>query len=207
MGDWDLDSLPKPLSVPFKQTSRQLDGGAAVCLSRARSRRVVERPAQLVAQNATQLLLDRVLEGKGVEPGQELFQSRDLRRVRLGTDFEPGKRGGRLVIDAPFAAACALGAQMLHDRTKKVAKKTPFFAIQLVEQLGDVLSFQSAVTHQLTHMGPVLLFHPRVVILSIGARAGEADRDTAFAKVVHQMPVEELATVVGIEAQDGEGQG
>src|SRR5881396_2504860 len=66
---------------------------------------------------------------------------------------------------------------------------------------------KGAVAHQLPHMSPVLLFHSRVVVLSVGARTGEADRDTAFAKVIHQVPVEELAAIIGVEAQDGERQG
>ena len=55
-------------------------------------------------------------------------------------------------------------------------------------------------------MGPVLLFHPGVVVFAIRARAGEADRGGPLAEVSEQMPVEELVSVIGIEAQDGERQ-
>src|SRR6266478_8678861 len=53
-------------------------------------------------------------------------------------------------------------------------------------------------------MGPVLLFHARVVIFVVGARAGEAN--LPFAEVIHQVPVEELAPVIGVKAQDWESQ-
>ncbi len=56
-------------------------------------------------------------------------------------------------------------------------------------------------------MGLILLFHSGVVIFSVSSRAGEADGLLSFAEVMHQMPVEELASVIGIKAQDEEGQG
>src|ERR1700686_1344463 len=55
-------------------------------------------------------------------------------------------------------------------------------------------------------MGPILLFHSCVVIFAVSARAREANRRLSFAEVMHQVPVEELAPVIGVEAQDGEGQ-
>src|SRR5437762_13519871 len=55
-------------------------------------------------------------------------------------------------------------------------------------------------------MGPVFLLHVRIVVLSIGTRAGESYRFDSLAEVMEQMPVEKLASVIGVETQDGERQ-
>src|SRR5207253_9968210 len=98
-----------------------------------------------------------------------------------------------------FAAAFYLGGQLLHDRAKEVAKPAPFLAVEIVEQFGHVRAFEPSVADQLAHMSPVLLFDPRVVVLAIGAGASHGDWPPPFARVVHQMPVEKLAAVIGIE--------
>lgn len=95
---------------------------------------------------------------------------------------------------------------MLHDRAEEVAKSAPFLAVAIVEQLGHLHPFAPPVTDQLAHIGPVFLFHPRVLVLVIGARAGEAERGQPFPEVVHQRPVEELAAIIGVEAQEDKGQ-
>src|SRR4029077_1897765 len=51
--------------------------------------------------------------------------------------------------------------------------------VKLVEQLGGPRIFQPYVTHQLAHVGPVLLLDARVVVFAIGPRAGEAHRAPA----------------------------
>ena len=61
-----------------------------------------------------------------------------------GAGFETCKGCGRLIVDAPFATAFTLGAQMLHNRAEEIAKKTPFLAIELVEQRGHLLRLPSA---------------------------------------------------------------
>jgi hypothetical protein len=88
--------------------------------------------AHLVAQNSTRFLLDLFLQRKGIQPGQELFQARDPRRLDLRTDFEPLKGRSCFVIDVPFAAAFDLGA-VLHHRAKEIAKKAPLFALERIE--------------------------------------------------------------------------
>ena len=55
-------------------------------------------------------------------------------------------------------------------------------------------------------MGPILLLYSRVVVFSVGTRAGEADWLLSFAEVIHEVPVEEIAAVIGVKEQDREGQ-
>ena len=50
-------------------------------------------------------------------------------------------------------------------------------------------------------MRPVFLLHMAVVVFLVGAGPGEPDHFLAFLKIAQQMPVQELAPVVGVEAQ------
>ena len=62
--------------------------------------------------------------------------------------------------------------------------RAPFLGVELVEQLGGLRMLQPSVTHQLTHVGPVLLLDARVVVFAIGPRAGEAHRVPAAREIV-----------------------
>ena len=69
----------------------------------------------------------------GVQSGSEFFQTRHLLRSNCAAGFEPFKGGGRFVIDAPFAAAFDLSAQVFHYRTEEIAKPAPLFAVEGIE--------------------------------------------------------------------------
>ena len=56
-----------------------------------------------------------------------------------------------------------------------------------------------------THQRRVLLFDEPVVLLVIGTAAGELDTWDGFIPEAEHMVVEELAAVVGVDLQDGEG--
>src|SRR6516164_430194 len=89
---------------------------------------------------------------------------------------------------------------------KEVAKPAPLLCVKIIEQLGYGPAFQPPVADQLAHVSPIFLLHTRVVVLAISARASEAHRGEPFVEVIKQMPVEELAAIIGVEAQYGEGQ-
>lgn len=53
-------------------------------------------------------------------------------------------------------------------------------------------------------MGPVFLFDVGVVIFMIGPASGELDGRFSFGKVPLEVIIEELASIVAIEAEEGE---
>ena len=55
-----------------------------------------------------------------IKPGHELFQRCDLGWVYLRAGFQTRKGCGWLVVDAPFAAAFALCAQVLHNGAEEL---------------------------------------------------------------------------------------
>ena len=76
----------------------------------------------------------------------------------------------------------------------------------LVEEVDDPWIFEALVAQPLADMGPVLLFDMSIVVLLVGSRAGELDRRRSILKVPDQMPLEELGSVIAIEAKDCKGQ-
>ena len=56
-------------------------------------------------------------------------------------------------------------------------------------------------------MGPVFLFDVGVVVFVIGSASGELHRVFPIGKMSHQVIVEELSSVIAIEAEYGEGEG
>src|ERR1035441_10775927 len=66
---------------------------------------------------------------------------------------------------------------------------------------GFTEAFQPAITNQLANNRPVLLFDPCLVVLSIGAAAGEDD--ALLLAIVPQRVVHECAVVVCIKTEQG----
>ena len=56
-------------------------------------------------------------------------------------------------------------------------------------------------------MGPVFLFDVGVVVFVIGSASGELDGSFSLGKVSLEVIVEELASIIAIEAEYGEGEG
>jgi hypothetical protein len=56
-------------------------------------------------------------------------------------------------------------------------------------------------------MGPVFLFYVSVIIFVIGSASGEADGLFSLGKMSEEVVIEELGSVVAIEAKQGERQG
>ncbi len=62
------------------------------------------------------------------------------------------------------------------------------------------------VTEPLTDVGPVFLFDMSVVVFVVGARARKLDRVFSLCEMFEEVIIEELAAVVTIKAESGEGQ-
>jgi hypothetical protein len=54
-------------------------------------------------------------------------------------------------------------------------------------------------------VGPVFLFHMSVVIFVVGSGASKLDGVFSLFKMPQEMIIEELAAIVAIEAEQGEG--
>ena len=61
------------------------------------------------------------------------------------------------------------------------------------------------VTEPLADVGPVFLFDMSVVVFVVGSRASKLDRVFPLCEMSEEVIIEELATVVTIKAEQGEG--
>ena len=66
---------------------------------------------------------------------------------------------------------------------------------------------ESLVAEPLADVSPVFLFDVSVIIFVIGTASGELDGLFSLSKMFEEVMVEELRSVVTIEAQQGERQG
>ncbi len=55
-------------------------------------------------------------------------------------------------------------------------------------------------------MSPVFLFYVSIVIFVVGSRASKLDGAFSLCKVFQEVVIQEFGSVVGIEAEEGEGQ-
>ena len=83
-------------------------------------------------------------------------------------------------------------------------EESPFFGIEVVEGRHDGGIIQAVVSDPLSYVRPVFLFDMRVVIFVIGPASCELDGLFSFGKVSEEVIVEELASVITIEAEDRE---
>ena len=61
------------------------------------------------------------------------------------------------------------------------------------------------VTEPLADMGPVFLFDMSVVVFVVGSRARKLDRVFPLCEMFEEVIIKELATIVAIKAEQGEG--
>jgi hypothetical protein len=61
------------------------------------------------------------------------------------------------------------------------------------------------VAEPLADVGPVFLFDVSVVIFVVGPRASKLDGALSLCKMSQEMIIEELAAIVAIKAEQGEG--
>ncbi len=65
---------------------------------------------------------------------------------------------------------------------------------------------QAVIANPLSYVSPVFLFDMGIVILVVGSASGKLDGAFPVAEVAYQMVIEELCSVVSVEAKDGKGQ-
>ena len=85
-------------------------------------------------------------------------------------------------------------------------EQAPLGGIEVVEQLHELRVGEAQIAEPLADMGPVLLFDMGVVVLSIGSGSSELDGVASVLEVPDQVPLEELAPVVAVEAEDAKGE-
>jgi len=61
------------------------------------------------------------------------------------------------------------------------------------------------VTEPLTDVGPVFLFHMSVVIFVIGSATSKLDEVFSLSKMFEEVMIQELRSIIRVEAEQGEG--
>jgi len=88
------------------------------------------------------------------------------------------------------------------NRVKPVVN--PQFLVDGVEEDGLFHGVQPVIANVSSDEGGIPLLHEPVVILVVGAAAGEGDSREAFLQEADEVPVDKFAAVVGVEFLDGE---
>jgi len=155
--------------------------------------------------DALQFLPDLTGELKGVGAVSQRLQFSDLPRVSLSRCQEALQGGLRSIIEALEAGADPDGLDQAHRGLKEVHPEAQLVAVEGVDGFQGLRGIVAVPAQELAHMGPVLLLDVGIVVLLIGAAAGELDGGGLLA-VLDQMVVEELAAVIGVQGAQGERQ-
>ena len=105
-------------------------------------------------------------------------------------------------MDLDDPAPNSLFAFKLHYWGKIVPKWIPEFLVNLVHHLDMDFLVVSGVTKYLPHMRPVPLFNMSVVILLIGPSSDEVHFVFSIDKVIVEIVIEELVSIVGSKTLD-----
>ena len=73
---------------------------------------------------------------------------------------------------------------------------------QLIYQWGHGRIIVAFITEVLAHMRPVTLLDPSIVILMVSAAAREEHRFWTLPQVGHQVVIDELSAIIGIDPQN-----
>lgn len=105
-----------------------------------------------------------------------------------------------------FDDVCAVTSFLdeLERGKEEVDEQGEFVGIQVIQQWDDGRIVEAQIAEILADIGPVFLLDVGIVVAVVGSTACVLDRPATFGEVVEQMIVEELPTVVGVEAEDGE---
>jgi hypothetical protein len=87
---------------------------------------------------------------------------------------------------------------------KEVLVQPQLVLVEVVHDLELLRGLVTEVAEDLPDVGPVLLFHPGIVILLVGPGAGEADM--LFLAIAPHQVVDHSAIVVGVDLVQGEGE-
>jgi len=113
---------------------------------------------------------------------------------------------GSVVAFVGFGADSFFGEEF-DGGAEEVVEESPLLAVQVIEEGDDLGVIESFVSEPLADMGPVFLFDVGVVFVVVGAAAGELDGLFFLSEVTVEVVVEEFASVIGVEAEQGEREG
>src|SRR5438309_357184 len=99
--------------------------------------------------------------------------------------------------------AVALFVAKLHGGLKEVHIE-PECAVESIEGLAALVSFKARISHCLANDREILLLDEALVVLLV--RPASTERDHLFLAITKEIVVDELGSVVGIEAQEREGE-
>lgn len=100
---------------------------------------------------------------------------------------------------------CDLFLDQMHHGLEEVVVE-PHLVVETIEQTGLFDGVQAIIADDSSHQGGILLFHLAIVILVIGATARQDGTADTLAEETQEVLVQELAAVVRVQFQDGEGQ-
>lgn len=104
-----------------------------------------------------------------------------------------------------FGADSFFGEEF-HGGEEEVMKESPFKGIEVIEERDDFGIIEALVAEPLAGMGPVFLFDMGIIVFMIGAASSELNGFIPFGKVSEEVIIEKLASIVTIEAEQGERQ-
>lgn len=93
----------------------------------------------------------------------------------------------------------------LEGGAEEVVKEPPLGCVELVEQGNHVGMVQAVIANPLSYVGPVFLLDMGIVILVIGSASRKLNRTPSIGEVTYQVVIEELGSVVAVEATDRKG--
>src|SRR6266403_4966196 len=154
--------------------------------------------------DALELLVDGAGQREGIESLAVAVESSDDLRAHVASGEHPLEgRAGRIV-PAADPRADPLFAHELHRGQEQVLEQPQLVGVERVHRGARRRRVIAYVPEELADVRPVLLFDVGVVVLLIGAAAGELD--LLGLAVLPEMLVDELRAVVRVDAAQPEGQ-
>lgn len=121
------------------------------------------------------------------------------RFINVGTARQPLIRGLRDRLVNPHRPASAfVPLQQLEGWLAVVGEPAPLLGVEVVHQRHQLGMLEPFVPEELADVRPVLLFAMGVVVLAIGAAAGEGHLHLPSGHVLIERPVQKLRPVVGV---------
>ena len=151
-----------------------------------------------------QFLLRPPFQFKRVESPFAFGKGGFLPLVQMGRAHQPPvrrQRGAVELLDPPAYADLPLE---LEGGEEVVLERVPIVLVNIVHRPLEFLPVEPLVAEQFPDVRVVLLFDVAVVVLFVGARPGKDD--ALPPELVEDPRIEELASRVGIDGDDAEGQ-
>ena len=147
---------------------------------------------------ACELDVDGLGECEGVEGGPEVLGVGHPHWHSLGAGLDAIERGLGAIVDTADPGPHPGFADERHGRQEQVLEEPEFLSVERVQgghSLGRVVP---DVPHELSDVGPVLLFDVGVVVFLVGPAPRELD--PVVLAVADEVGVDELRAIVGVDA-------